>query len=136
MPPDPPQRRLRPVLVALALLALAATAVLASPAEAHGSKWGTAAHAGSTGFHVYLTEYDVQQDGHCANGRFHLGGSWVVVATDCSHSPLGNGVHSGYWPASGTISVSSCLNNHGASSSTCHYGQYQTYRSIDLGNVP
>lgn len=143
MPPLPSHRRRRsvgpaPAIAALAAIAVAlAVAVIGAPADAHGSRWGTAARASSTNFHAYLTEFDVLQDGHCAQGRFHLNGSWRVVATDCSHSPAGSGVHSGYWGAQGTISVSSCLSNHSATSSTCFYAQYQSADGThDLGNVP
>lgn len=135
MPPTQSTIR-RPLLIVVALAALLLPALMAGPVEAHGTKWGTAADARSTGLDIYLDEYDLSQDGHCARGRFHLSGKWVTVATDCSHSPASSGVFSGYYGATGTISVSSCLSGHNPSSNTCHYGQYQTFGRIDLGAVP
>lgn len=137
MPPLPSTSRPRAILVALALLTSLATALVASPVDAHGTKWNTAAHAGATRFDVYITAYDLVQDGHCARGRLHFGGRWRLLATDCSHSPVGNGVGSGYYAASGSISAASCLSGHSYGSSTCHYGTYTApFGNIDLGNVP
>lgn len=137
MPPHRSTWPRRP-LTFLALLALLLVPVgLAAPVDAHGDKWGAAGHGQATRFDVAITVWDVLQDGHCAQGRLHLGGRWRVRATDCSHSPITRGVASSYTPASGTISASACISNHSYNSSTCHYGSFVApFGNVGLGSRP
>ncbi len=139
-PPHSPVTRRRPRrrwLTIGATVALLALLVASAPVGAHGNRWGAAARGSATRFHVFITVFDKQQDGHCAQGRLHLGGRWRVRATDCSHSPVGNGVGSDAYAATGWISASACIDRHGYSSSTCHYGGFQApFGSTNLGSVP
>ncbi len=141
-PPQTNRREHRRRLLALTATASVVFGLLAivggpAPVDAHGSKWGAAGKGSATRFDVAITVWDVSGDGHCAKGRLHLGGRWRVRATDCSHSPVSNGVGSSYTPASGTISASACIDRHSYNSSTCHYGSFTApFGRVNLGNTP
>lgn len=140
MPPQPlsngPPRRLM-VVALLAVFAAMAMLFAPPPVDAHGNDSGAAARASATRFHVFTTAYDVKADGHCALGRLHLDGRWRTRATDCSHSPVSNGVGSQAYEATGWINASACIDRHSPGGSTCHYGGFQApFGSVRLGNAP
>ncbi len=124
-------------LVTLAVSLVAATLFAASPVEAHGDKSGAAARPSATRFDVFIRAWDVKEDGHCAVGRLHVGGRWRIKATDCTHSPVGDGVGSNATSASGWVSAAACIKGHSYNSTRCHYGGINVpFGSTTLGPVP
>lgn len=140
MPPPRSAARSRPVLllVLLAALALTVSVFTTAPAvDAHGNRSGAAARPSATRFDVFIRAWDIKPDGHCAVGRLHVGGRWRVKATDCSHSPLADGVGSNATSASGWVSAAACITGHSYGTTTCHYGGVNVpFGSANLGNVP